>query len=154
MSYDLMVFEPDAVPASHAAFLDWYAQQTKWGEDHGYDDPALSSERLRAWFEDIVQIFPPMNDRSMTELVPRDEASNTDYAIGTDFIYSSFAWSQAEAAYMTVARLAEKHNLGLFNANSSGEEVWIPRDGRMSLAHDKSPSTLVGRIMDLLNLTK
>ena len=56
-----MVFEPDVVPASHAEFLDWYAGQTKWGEDHGYDDPALSSVNLRAWFEEMIQIFPPMN---------------------------------------------------------------------------------------------
>jgi hypothetical protein len=57
-------------------------------------------------------------------------------------------------AYMTVARLAEKHHLGLFNASSTGEEVWVPREGRMTLAHDKSPTTLVGRIKDLLNMGK
>ena len=75
-----------------------------------------------------------------------------DYAIGADFIYASFAWSKAEPAYMTVARLAEKHQLGLFNASSSGEEVWIPKDGQMTLAHDKGPSGIVGRIRDLLNI--
>ena len=149
-----MVFEPDAVPANHSEFLDWYAEQTKWGQDHGYDDPSLSSDHLRAWLDDMVQIFPPMNGQSAIERTVKDEASSTDYAIGADFIYASFAWSKAEAAYMTVARLAEKHSLGLFNASSTGEEVWIPQSGRMSLAHDKSPPTLVGRIMDLLNLTK
>lgn len=154
MSYDLMVFESDAVPRGHAEFLDWYAQQTKWGEDHGYDDPALSSERLRAWFEDIIRIFPPMNGPSAIAQLPEEEASSTDYAIGADFIYASFAWSKAEPAYMTVARLAEKHQLGLFNASSSGEEVWIPHDGRMILAHDKGPPGIVGRIMDLLNMSK
>src|SRR5579872_4405815 len=101
MSYDLMVFEPEAVPASHEEFLDWYARQTKWSEDHGYDDPGITSERLRSWFEDIIQIFPPMNGPKQ---LPADEGSNTDYAIGTSFIYASFAWSKAEPAYMTVAR--------------------------------------------------
>lgn len=149
-----MVFEPDAVPRGHAEFLDWCLQRTKWSEDHGYDDPALSSEHLRAWFDDIVQIFPPMNGPAATEHPTPDETSSTDYAIGADFIYASFAWSKAEAAYMTVARLAEKHTLGLFNASSSGEEVWIPEDGKMMLAHDKSPTTLVGRIKELLHLGK
>jgi hypothetical protein len=154
MSYDLMVFEPDAVPASHAEFLDWYAGQTKWGEDHGYDDPALSSASLRAWFADMIEIFPPMHGRFARERGAEDGASSSDYAIGADFIYVSFAWSEEEAAYMTMARLAEKHHLGLFNASSSGEEVWLPMDGRMTLAHDKSPPTLVGRIKDLLNMSK
>jgi len=152
MSYDLMVFEPGAVPVSHAEFLDWYAGQTKWSEDHGYDDPALSSSKLRAWFEDMIEIFPPMHGPYAKEHGAEDEASSSDYAIGADFIYVSFAWSKVEMAYMTVARLAEKHHLGLFNASSTGEEVWVPREGRMTLAHDKSPTTLVGRIKDLLNM--
>ena len=154
MSYDLMVFEPGAVPPTHDEFLEWYARQTKWSEHHGYNDPGLTSEHLRAWFEDIVRIFPPMNGLSTGEATPGQEASSSDYAIGADFIYASFAWSKAEAAYMTVARLAEKHKLGLFNASSTGEEVWVPEDGRMALAHDKSPPSLVGRIKQFLNFEK
>ena len=153
MSYDLLVFEPETAPANHAEFLDWYAGRTKWSEDHGYDDPALSSINLRAWFEEMVEIFTPLNGRPSNE-VGANEVSSADYAIGTEFILVSFSWSMAEAAYMTVARLAEKHHLGLFNASSSGEEVWLPGQGRMTLAHDKSPTTLVGRIKDLLNLNK
>jgi hypothetical protein len=109
---------------------------------------------LRAWFEEIIQIFPPMNGPLSKDPKSEDEMSSSDYAIGADFIYASFAWSKAEPAYMTVARLAEKHQLGLFNASSSGEEVWIPRDGRMTMAHDKSPSTIVNKIKQLLSLDK
>ena len=152
MSYDLMVFEPDTVPGSHDEFLDWYARETKWGEDHGYDDPANTSDRLRAWYEDISQIFPPISRSNGTQPLPDDEGSTTDYAIGTNFIYASFTWSKAEPAYMTVARLAEKYQLGLFNASSTGEEVWIPEGGRMKLAHDKGPPTLAGRIKSFLNM--
>ena len=151
MSYDLMVFEPEAVPPGHDEFLEWYARQTKWSEDHGYDNPAITSEHLRAWFHDMIQIFPPMNRPASLDQPRGDEASSTDYAIGSSFIYASFAWSKAEAAYMTVARLAEKHWLGLFNASSTGEEVWVPEEGRMTLAHDKGPPTLAGRIKSFLN---
>jgi len=150
MSYDLMVFEPEAVPARHDEFLEWYARQTKWREDHGYDDPANTSERLRAWFQEMAQMFPPMNKPISLDAPRVDENSSTDYAIGRDFIYASFAWSKSEAAYIRVARLAEKHGLGLFNASSTGEEVWIPEDGRMALAHDKGPQTLAGRIKNFL----
>ena len=151
MSYDLMVFEPEAVPAEHDEFLEWYSRQTKWSEDHGYDDPANTSPHLRAWFQEMVQMFPPMNKPISLDERGGDESSTTDYAIGTDFIYASFAWSKSEAAYMTVARLAEKHRLGLFNASSTGEEVWVPGDGRMVLAHDKEPPTIAGRIKSFLN---
>ena len=115
-------------PPGHAEFVDWYAAADKWSEDHGYDDPALSSAHLRAWFEDIIRIFSADERAACNGAAPEDEASSTDYAIGADFIYASFAWSKAEAAYMTVARLAEKHQLGLFNASSSGEEVWLPEE--------------------------
>ena len=152
MSYDLMVFEPAAVPGGHGDFLDWYTRQTKWSEDHGYDDPEITSNHLKAWFQDIIRIFPPMNGPLATEKLPEDEASSSDYAIGADFIYASFAWSKAEAAYMTVARLAEKYGLGLFNASSTGEEVWVPDAGKMILAHDKGPPTIADRVKSFLNL--
>ena len=151
MSYDLMVFEPEAVPAEHEEFLEWYSRQTKWTEDHGYDDPANTSVHLRAWFQDMVQMFPSMNKPLSLDEPRPDESSSTDYAIGKDFIYASFAWSKSEAAYMTVARLAEKHRLGLFNVSSTGEEVWVPGDGQMVLAHDKGPQTIAGRIKSFLN---
>jgi hypothetical protein len=96
-------------------------------------------------------MFPPMNKPTSLDDPSIDENSSTDYAIGRDFIYASFAWSKSEAAYMTVARLAEKHHLGLFNASSTGEEVWLPADGRMALAHDKGPQTIAGRIKSFLN---
>ena len=146
-----MVFEPEAVPAEHDEFLEWYSRQTKWSEDHGYDDPANTSEHLRGWFHDMVQMFPPMNKPISLDDRPVDENSSTDYAIGRDFIYASFAWSKSEAAYMTVARLAEKHRLGLFNVSSTGEEVWLPAEGGMALAHDKGPQTIAGRIKSFLN---
>ena len=146
-----MVFEPEAVPSGHDEFLEWCARQTKWSEDHGYDDPEITSAHLRAWYEDMVQIFPPINGPLASRQMPDDEGSNTDYAIGSTFIYASFAWSKAEPAYMTVARLAEKHGLGLFNASSTGEEVWVLENGRMTLAHDKGPLTIAGRIKSLLN---
>lgn len=144
-----MVFEPEAVPAGHDEFLDWYARETKWSEGHGYDDPGIATTNLRAWYEDIIQIFPPMHGLKQ---LPEDEGSTTDYAIGSSFIFASFAWSKSEPAYMTVARLAEKHRLGLFNASSTGEEVWVPGEGKMTLAHDKGPPTIADRFKSLLNL--
>jgi hypothetical protein len=49
----------------------------------------------------------------------------------------SFAWSKAELAYQTTLDLAAKHDLGFFNVSSPGEEVWLPAEGRLILAHQR-----------------
>ena len=60
MSYDLMVFEPEAAPKSHHDFMEWYFQLTKWN-DGPYDDPKQTSARLRAWVQGMQRTFPDMN---------------------------------------------------------------------------------------------
>jgi hypothetical protein len=137
MSYDLMVFEPTAAPRSHDGFMEWYGRQTEWTEAHSYDDPAVSTVKLRTWFMEIVQAFPPLNGPLSTEQLPEDEASATDYSVGKTVIYCCFAWSKAEQAYDAVFKLAEKHGLGFFNVSSGEEEVWLPKDGKLALKHSK-----------------
>ena len=103
MSYDLMVFAPDAAPAKRAAFLDWYDEQTEWGEDHDYDDPAVAAPALQAFYADLATEFPP---------VLPDEAepeSGTDYTIARTLIYMSFLdWDRIDAAWEAVHRLAAR----------------------------------------------
>jgi hypothetical protein len=137
VSYDLMVFESNAAPTNHAQFMDWYQQQTQWAEGHSYDDPAVSTAKLRAWFIDIIQSFPPMNGPLSQDDLPEDEASATDYSVGKSVIYCAFAWSKAEQAYDTVFELAQKHGIGFFNVSSGNEEVWLPSKEKLSLAHSK-----------------
>lgn len=151
MSYDLMVFEPDAAPKDHEDFLAWVSRQTEWGEDHSYVDPALTTERLRAWLLDMAERFPAMNGLLATGDAA-GEASLADYAIGEKFIYVSFAWSESELAYISTMRLAEKHGVGFFNVSSPFEEVWLPEDGVLALAHKKSPPGLFDRLKGLLHL--
>lgn len=132
-----MVFETKAAPSEHAQFMSWYEQQTKWAEGHGYDDPAVSTVSLRAWFLDIIQSFPPLNGPLSKDDLPEDEATATDYSVGESVIYCAFAWSKAEVAYDTVFDLAQKHGVGFFDVSSGNEEVWLPSKGRLTLAHSK-----------------
>jgi hypothetical protein len=60
MSYDLMVFEPEAAPKNHDGFMEWYFGLTKWN-DGPYDDPARTSARLRAWVKEMQRTFPDIN---------------------------------------------------------------------------------------------
>lgn len=124
MSYDLMVFDPAAAPAKkRAPFLDWYDQQAEWEEGHSYDDPAISSPALRAFYEEIAQTFPAMQD---------DDGPGTDYTIGKAVIYMTFEWERIDDAHETVFRLAAKHALGFFDVSSDLAETWLP-DGKGGL---------------------
>lgn len=127
MIYDLMVFAPEAAPArKRGPFLDWYDQQTEWEEDHSYDDPAVSTPALRAFYNELVPDFPPSDD----------DESGTDYTIGKSLIYITFAWDKVDQAHEAVFRLAGKHALGFFDASSDLAETWLP-DGKggLYLAH-------------------
>jgi hypothetical protein len=129
MSYDLVVFAPDAAPAKRPAFLDWYEAQTEWPEDHGYDDPAVATPALQALYTDLAASFPPA----------RDDAPNsgTDYTIGRTLIYMTFNdWDKIDEAHGAVFALAARHELGFFDVSSDLAEAWLPdRKGGLRVAH-------------------
>lgn len=128
MSYDLMVFNKDAAPRTKAAFMEWYQQQTEWTEDHSYDDPANTSPALRNWFMDMIQAFPAMNGPFASEDVD-DTPHVSDYSIGRDVIYVAFAWSLAAPAYERMRALAEKHQVGFFDASGDNGDILFPEQG-------------------------
>ena len=128
MSYDLMVFAPDAAPAKkRGPFLDWYDQQAEWDEGHSYDDPALSTPALRAFYEELVHAFPAQQE---------DDGPGTDYTIGKHVIYMTFGWDQVDEAHEAVFSLAAKHTLGFFDVSSDLAETWLPdAKGGLFTAH-------------------
>jgi hypothetical protein len=127
MSYDLMVFEPSKAPKEREAFMSWYTEQTKWSEDHSYQDHEVTSPLLQVWFKEIVQFFPPMNGPLASDDV--DDPKVTDHCIGHDVIYSAFAWSVAEEAYPKFRELAIKHSVGFFDVSADNGEILFPGDG-------------------------
>lgn len=133
MSYDLMVFEPTQAPRKHTEFLEWYEQQTEWGEEHDYNDPAVTSPALRSWYEEIIRTFPDMNGPDAPEDESEDEEAGlrlTEYSIGHHVIYAVFSWSMAEEAYEQVKALACKHGVGFFDASGDEADVFLP-DGSL-----------------------
>lgn len=130
MSYDLMVFEKTKAPRQKEEFLSWYEAQTQWQEDHGYDDPAISSPALKKFFEQIRTVFPPMNGPwapSDEELLKQPELDNylCDYCIGREVIYLSLPWSKAEEAYDAVKRAAFLSEAGFFDVSGKGQ-IFFP----------------------------
>lgn len=130
MSYDLMVFDPSAAPSKHSDFMDWYDQQTEWEEDHGYNNPDVTTPALRAWFLEMIKAFPPLNGPYASS---DDDSTVTDYSVGNSVIYAAFAWSAAEQAYEAMFALAQKHGVGFFNASSDQAELWLPQNGGLVL---------------------
>lgn len=134
MSYDLMVFDPDAVPEDREGFMAWYEEQTQWNEDHSYDDPQVTTQRLRDWFTEMIAQYPPMNGPLASDDV--DDPKVTDYSIGKSVIYAGFAWSVAESAYEAMRSLAEKHRIGFFALSNDDAAVWMPTaEGGYSVVH-------------------
>ncbi|WP_164074941.1 hypothetical protein [Stenotrophomonas maltophilia] len=131
MSYDMMVFEASAAPREAAAFIAWFDKQAEWGENHEYDDPAVSSLALQAWFAEMVQEFPPMSGPLSND--DDDRPGLTDYSIGRAVIYGAFAYSVAERAHGRVQDLAEKHGVGFFDLSADEAAIVFP-DGLVLIA--------------------
>jgi hypothetical protein len=129
MSYDLMVFKKEAAPKTRTNFMKWYQDQTKWTEDHNYDDPANTSTELRNWFLEMIQTFPAMNGPLAN--YDDDNPNVSDYSVGKEVIYVAFSWSVAELAYEKIFELAEKHGVGFFNVSSDKGEILFPENGKL-----------------------
>ena len=130
MSYDLMVFAPEAAPPKREAFLDWYDQQTEWNDGQAYDNPALATPALQAFFADLSAEFPPAEGDP-------DDDTGTEYTIGPFLIYLSFLdWDKIDRAHEAVFSLAGKHGLGFFDVSSDIAETWLPdKKGGLRIAH-------------------
>ena len=130
MSYDLMVFERTKAPQKRKEFLVCYDKETEWSEEHGYDDPAVTSPALRNWYEEMIKTFPNM-DSPDAEVEDDDaEAHLTEYSIGHNVIYAAFAWSVAEEAYEKVKALAQKHGVGFYDVSNDDGDIILP-DGNL-----------------------
>jgi hypothetical protein len=119
-----MVFDAAAAPYGRKAFIAWYKQQTQWTESHGYSDPNVPTPELRAWFQEMIKSFPPMNGPLRSDHV--DDPKVTDYSVGRSIIYAGFAWSQVEPAYQRMKELAAKHRVGFFDVSSNEGDIWLP----------------------------
>ncbi|MCQ1957547.1 hypothetical protein NNX39_13680 [Arthrobacter sp. zg-Y826] len=116
MTYDILAFDPDSV--TDADFPAWWDGQSSWSENHSYDDASVATRALRAFYNELISTFPPMNgpDSPTNEEIEDDpdlEDRLTDYSIGTAVVYAAFAWSQDSKARALFTSLAEKHGVAV-----------------------------------------
>jgi hypothetical protein len=137
MSYDLMVFLPDAAPEGREAFMTWYREITKWGEGHNYDNPQNTAPILRAWYRDMITTFPAMNgpDGVSDDHPALDSGHVAGYACARAAIYADFRWSVAQDAYNHTLMYAAVHGLGFFDVSATDGAVWLPTERGFKVAH-------------------
>ena len=116
MSYDILIFEPDAV--TDEDFPQWWEQVSRWEEPRDYDTTEGSTPAIRAFYCDVIRSFPPFNGPdalSDAELEEREEQGLpvADYTIGADYIYIGVGWSDANALVKIVGQMAWTQRLAV-----------------------------------------
>ena len=116
MSYDILIFEPDAV--TDEDFPQWWEQVSRWEEPRDYDTTEGSTPAIRAFYRDLIRAFPPFNGPdafSDAELEEREEQGLpvADYTIGADYIYIGVGWSDANALVKIVGQMAWTQRLAV-----------------------------------------
>ena len=116
MSYDLLIFEPDS--ATDEDFPQWWDRVSRWEEPHHYDSIERATPAIRAFYRDLIRIFPPFNgpDALSDDEVDARLAQGlpvADYTIGADYIYISVGWSDANALVKIVGQMAWTQRLAV-----------------------------------------
>jgi hypothetical protein len=137
MSYDLMVFVPEAAPEGREAFMQWYDKLTECGEGHDYNDPANTSPKLRDWYRDMISVFPAMNgpDGVTDDHPALSSGYVTGYSCARDAIYADFRWNVAKEAYDRTLMYAAIHKVGFFDVSGNNGTVWVPSASGYHVAH-------------------
>ena len=132
MSYDLVVFDPDAAPTEHAAFLAWFRSHDDEADLFDATRSDFSTPKLRSWLEEVLKTFPAMNGHYAAAEQDVDDPHLTDYGIERTHIYACFAWSVAESAYNTVMSLADKYGIAVYEISDPEGAIWRPNsDGKL-----------------------
>lgn len=167
MSYDLLVFEVNGVPRHKADFADWLMARREAVEEIDVPLLAPATERLGAFYDEMVTIFPDLNGHSGKDMSDLDILAG--YEFQSDHIYMDFRWSLASEARALVIDLAEEHGLGFYDlvnllifprhkASAQGESAdarATPGSEKPSLsplpAPPASPSSFMARVRNLIS---
>lgn len=128
MSSDFVVFDPSVAPREARSFRSWYAQQIDW--DDSDTDPAILSPSLRAWYDDMTEMYPDMN------LSEADGREAIDYCFNSHFMYCSMAATEtADRAWATAKSRASVYGLGTYDCmsdNGGNNRAIVFPDGPLS----------------------
>ncbi len=132
MSYDLMVFDPAAVPLERPAFIAWVRRMIRMGEGAVLETIRLPA--LTAWRDDMSVRYRRHSLRYGREVTPG--LLEPDFRTTASAIYASFDWRLCVPLYRDGLHLAQAHQLGFFDVSGDDAAVWAPGPrGRLLVAH-------------------
>ena len=134
MSYDIAVFEPNDALRDRASFLAWYESRTQWGP-RAYD-PTYVTPRLKSWFNEMIETYPPLNTPNRPSMRDADRWPNVvDYVFAEDMIYVAISGASVTIGRETVTRIAAKHGVGVYERSDSGDVLFPTASGTLEIAH-------------------
>lgn len=140
MSYDLMVFDPAAVPLERAGFIAWVRRMIRMGEGTILEQTQLPA--LTAWRDDMAVRYRRHALRFGREATPLLPA---EFRITASAIYASFDWRLCSPLYRDGLRLAQDHQVGFFDVSGDDAAVWTPGAwGRLVVVHRADRALLPG----------
>jgi hypothetical protein len=140
MSYDLMVFDPAAVPLERAGFIAWVRRIVRMGEGAIIEQAQLPA--LTEWRNEITLRYRRNATRFGREAAPLLPA---EFKVAATAIYASFDWRLSGALYRDGLRLAQQQQIGFFDVSGDDAAVWIPGPyGRLIVTHRAERNSLPG----------
>ena len=140
MSYDLVVFEPDAAPADRNGFRTWYTEAAHLGDGKLAGNPTAPAPVLQAWYRDMIKAFPALIGPDAPAFREIDDERSAEYRFGPTAIFASFQWEASRKVQLQALRLARSHGVGLFDACGPTCAVWGPTEkGYYGVVHRSEP---------------
>lgn len=123
MSYNILIFEPDAV--CDEDFSQWWERVSRWEEPRDYNGTEGSTPEIKSFYHDLIRDFPPLNGPSARtgdeiDVKEVEGLPVADYTIGVDFIYISVSWSDADALVKIVGPMAWTQRLAVAYVSEDG----------------------------------
>nr|VDG62597.1 Uncharacterised protein [Streptococcus thermophilus] len=122
MSYDQLVIDPRQVPCdTHEAFIAWLDDD--FGNQEPVDDPAECTDAIAAFYNEITDSMPDLNDPIFDEDEDEDDSDAAEYDLRPDSVY--LACSRMPGADELAPTLARKHNLAYVEI-SGDSTIYFP----------------------------
>lgn len=131
MTYDVLVFAPEAAPASRRKFLRWYGLEGN--EENAASGLSSMDLRLQSWYVKMVKFFPPRRGPLAAPSSFKGEGFLSNYVLRRNSIYTSFDSSKMEEAVSRCMTLAQECGLGIYLVGEKEFMLLFPKGGEMEM---------------------